>query len=214
MATVLFPKELSLSEVEERFGLRQVVDPEFFLEWQQPRLEVVASAAERLWLDQVRSDFLALSKHSLHEEIVKLVVVGPLLSLAGLCRPPFLPVAERQVEIQLNDREEIVRGRVDLLVLHRQLWVTTLEAKRKGIDVAKALPQALFYMLNSPQVEGPTFGLATNGSHFIFIKLLKQPSLCYALSEEFSLRRTENELYRVVGILRSLGQLIESAVAA
>ncbi len=209
---VVFARNLSLSDVEERFGLMEVDDAAWFREYQGQLQEPTAS--ERAWLDQVRADFLAISKHPLHEEIVKMVVLAPLLSLAGLCRPPFLPVAEKSVEVSLEDRDETVRGRVDVLVLHQQLWVTTIEAKRKGLNVSEALPQALFYMLSNAADELPRYGLVTNGSHFIFIKLVAGAEPRYALSEEFGLRREPNELYGVLGILRRLGSLAVAQVAA
>lgn len=211
MTEVLFARNLSLSEVKERFQLQAIADPTWFSEWQTdlPKL----STPERQWLDQLRVDFLALSEHPLHEESVKLVVVAPLLSLAGLCRPPFLPTAERPVEIALEDEGEVIRGRIDVLVLHRQLWVTTIEAKQKGLDVSTALPQALFYMLNN-SARLPTYGLVTNGSHFIFIKLIAGATPSYALSDEFSLRRQTNELYPVLGILKKLAAIAVESVAA
>jgi hypothetical protein len=204
-------KQLFLADIEEKFGLHQTQDNSVFREWQsfsEP------SAMERQWLDQVRADFLALSKHPLHEEIVKLVVLAPLLSLAGLCRPPFLPNAEAQVELAVADTDEIVRGRVDILVLHQQLWVAVVESKRKGLDVSAALPQALFYMLNNPHAARPTYGLATNGSHFLFIKLIQQSGLHYALSDEFSLRRQQNELYNVLAVLKQLAAITQGIQAA
>jgi len=205
---VVFARNLSLSDVEQRFALSEVTDSSWFDEYQGLLPEPAAS--ERAWLDQVRADFLAISKHPLHEEIVKMVVLAPLLSLAGLCRPPFLPVAEKSVEVSLEDYEETIRGRVDLLVLHQQLWVVTIEAKRKGLNVSEALPQALFYMLSNAdeglfRAEPPRYGLVTNGSHFIFIKLVGGATPRYALSQEFGLRREPNELYAVWGILKRLG---------
>jgi hypothetical protein len=211
MTEVLFARNLSLSEVKQRFQLQPIPEPAWFSEWQRDVPE--PSGPERQWLDQLRVDFLALSEHPLHEEIVKLVVVAPLLSLAGLCRPPFLPTAERRVEIALEDADEVIRGRIDVLVLHRQLWVTTIEAKQEGLDVSTALPQALFYMLNSPS-QFPTYGLVTNGSHFIFIKLMTGTTPCYALSDEFSLRRQTNELYPVLGIFKKLAAIAVASAAA
>jgi hypothetical protein len=42
----------------------------------------------------------------------------------------------------------------------------------------------------------------------IFIKLIQQETPQYALSDEFSLLRRENELYRVLSILKKLGQIL------
>ena len=61
--------------------------------------------------------------------------------------------------------------------------------------------------MKSPNIGLPTFGLVTNGTHFAFLKLDREGSLRYALSDELSLKRSGNELYQVLGILRRLGSL-------
>ncbi len=210
--TLLTAKQLSLADVEAKFALRQVEEPQFFPEWQGivPQLTL----ADQQWLDQVKADFLALAKHPLHEEIVKLVVLAPLLSLAGLCRPPFLPSAEQPVEVSVPDGEDLIRGRIDVLILHQTLWVTVIESKRQGLDVSAALPQALAYMLAQPYDSNPAFGLVTNGSHFIFLKLVMGAEPRYALSDEFTLRKQGNDLYSVLTILKRLGQLATQPMAA
>ena len=83
-----------------------------------------------------------------------------------------------------------------------------IESKSKRFSLSEALPQALFYMLNSPNPLQPTFGLVTNGSHFMFIKLIQQDTPQYGLSDEFTLRRRGNELYGVLGVLKRLGELL------
>ncbi|MEQ9483989.1 restriction endonuclease subunit R [Coleofasciculus sp. F4-SAH-05] len=148
MAQVIQASELTLHDVENKFNLQQVEDEQFFGEWQGKLPELTTDQKE--WLDQVKADFLALEKYPVHEEIVKMVVLSPLLSLAGLFRYPFRPVAEKQVEIVVEEKDEVVRGRIDVLVLHQQLWVTVIESKSKRFSLSEALPQALFYMLNSP----------------------------------------------------------------
>jgi hypothetical protein len=97
MAQVIQASELTLHDVEEKFLLQQVEDEQFFGEWQEKLPELTADQKE--WLDQVKANFLALEKYPVHEEIVKMVVLSPLLSLAGLFRYPFRPVAEKQVEL-------------------------------------------------------------------------------------------------------------------
>ncbi len=41
-----------------------------------------------------------------------MVVLSPLLSVAGFYRRPFRPTAEKQVEIAVEEAGEIVRGRM------------------------------------------------------------------------------------------------------
>lgn len=180
MPQLIQASDLSLREVKERFNLQQVGDSQFFQEWQAHLPEI--PEAEKQWLDQIKADFLSLAEESLHEEVVKLFVLAPLLSLAGLARSPFLPVAEKPVEIAFEDEDEIVRGRIDLMVFHRRLWAIVIESKRKKLNVIEALPQALFYMMSSPNEEQPVYGFTLNGTEFLFIKLVKQNLPQYALS--------------------------------
>lgn len=208
MAQVIQASELTLHDVEEKFNLQQVEDEQFFRELLGNLPDI--TACEKQWLDQIKADFLCLVKYPMHEEIVKMVVLSPLLSLAGFYRNPFRPVAEKQVDIAVEDDEEIVRGKIDVLVLHRQLWVTVIESKRKRFNVLEAIPQALFYMMGSPNALVPTFGFVTNGSEFLFIKLTQQETPQYALSELFTLLRHENDLYAVLSVLRRLGELVMS----
>jgi len=207
MVQVIQATELTLHDVEEKFNLQQVDDEQFFQEWQGDLPSV--TDAEKEWLDRVKANFLYLAKYPMHEEIVKMVVLSPLLSLAGFYSYPFRPVAEKQVEIVVEDKEEIVRGKIDVLVLHQQLWVTTIEAKRKRFNVLEALPQTLFYIMGSPNTDKPTFGFLTNGTEFLFLKLIKQNTPHYALSSQlFSLINRGNDLYSVVGVLKRLGDLV------
>jgi hypothetical protein len=57
-------------------------------------------------------------------------------------------------------------------------------------------------MLKNPPPERPVFALLRNREHFFFIKLIQLGIAQYALSEKFSLLRRENELYKVLSILK------------
>jgi hypothetical protein len=85
------------------------------------------------------------------------------------------------------------------------LWL--LSQKQAGLSLKDAIAQTLFYMMANPNAEPMTFGLVTNGSHFIFIKLIQNNPPQYAFSSEFSLFRTENELYAICRILKRLANL-------
>lgn len=79
--------------------------------------------------------------------------------------------------------------------------MAVIESKQAGFSLKDAIAQTLFYMM-APDSEQPTFGLVTNGSHFIFIKLLGGELPQYGFSSEFSLDRPDNELYSVLRILK------------
>lgn len=211
MAEVIPARSLELHEVEARFNLQQSLEPSFFPEWQG--VEVELDERDLYWLDKAKSNFLSLIKYRLHEEVVKISILAPLLTVSGLGSAPFVPQAEKQVEVSFpaqdsDSEDEIIRGRIDLLVLYRNFWVVTIETKPQQSDVLEALPQALAYMMASPEQSGPMFGLLTNGRHFIFVKLLKQGQPSYGLSDLFTLFRQGNDMHQVTAILQHLGEVV------
>lgn len=208
MVQVIQANELSLHEVKERFGLQQVYDDAFFPEWQTELPSLTDE--EKRWLDKVKADFLSLADYPLHEEVVKLSVLAPLLSLAGLTHFPFIPVAEKPVEIAFTAEDLVMRGRIDIVVVHGSLWTIVIESKAKKIDVLEALPQALYYMSNKLNMPYPIFGLLTNGNNFLFVKLQPQLIPQFAISELLTLLRRENDLYQVLMILKRLRDLVQT----
>lgn len=209
MSPVIPARDLSRRELEHRFNLRQVYDEQFFPESQFQAVD--PKPDDQMILDRAKTDFLYLAKDHLHEEIVKLVVLSPLLSAAGFYRQPFRPVAEHQVELEFTEKEQILRGRLDILVLNGQLWVTVIETKSSRFNVLEAIPQTLFYMLTHRSQASPLFGLATNGSDFLFLKLVQGEQPQYGFSRLFSLLNPGNDLYLVSGILQRLGQQVAMA---
>jgi hypothetical protein len=207
MAQVISATDLELHQVYEKFNLRPVWDdPQFFPEWQGEQVEL--TDYEKYWLDQIKADALSLMAHRFNEEVVKLSVLAPLLSLAKLNRFPFIPSAEHEVEIAFEDDGEIIRGKIDLLVLHQHLWAIVVEAKRHQLNVTEALPQALTYMMANPNGAYPIYGLILNGTEFLFLKLVQQDTPQYSISRLFSLLNPGNDLYKVWGILKYLSDAV------
>lgn len=159
---------------------------------------------EKQTLDQIKANFLYLSEYPMSEEVVKLVVISPLLSIAGFYSPPFRIRTENSIKITLQENDEEVRGRIDIWVLQEQLWVLVIESKEAGFSLKEAIPQALSYMMATPTPQRPAFSLVTNGSEFRFIKLLTQPAPQYRFSDLLTLQRSENDLYNVASILKRL----------
>ncbi|MGF1987061.1 MAG: type I restriction endonuclease [Nostoc sp. ZfuVER08] len=109
---------------------------------------------------------------------------------------------------EAEDEEEIIKGRIDVLVIQEQFWMLVIESKRSSFSLLEAVPQALAYMLDNPSQDKPSFGLVTNGSDFIFLKLTKQNQPRYAISEQFTLLKRKSELYQVLSILKNLSQIL------
>ncbi|MBD2078377.1 type I restriction enzyme HsdR N-terminal domain-containing protein [Leptolyngbya sp. FACHB-17] len=208
MVQTLQAKNVTLSELSDRFALELTDDEQFFREWQVDLPEV--TAAEKQRLDRVKSSFSNLLEYpSLLENTVKMVVLSPLLDLADVYQKPFHIKSEPSFQITTEDEGTVIRGDVDVLVLRDRLWVMVIEAKRAAVDVDEGRAQLLSYMLASPTIEKPAFGMITNGRNFLFVKLIQQPTPRYALSRLFSLVNPGNELYTVLGVLKRLVALVQ-----
>jgi hypothetical protein len=198
----------SINEAESRFNFSRTTDLQFFSEWQENLPEL--TQAERETLDRIKNSYLYNSGDGpMTEATVNLLLVSPLLYLAGFCDPPYKLRGEKSVGISVEERDEIYRGRIDALVLLHQFWLTLVGSKQTKFSFSVAIPQALAYMMANPHPERPTFGLITNGDSFIFIKLVKEPVAQYDLSTDFSIfARPQNELYEVLRVMKQIGALI------
>jgi hypothetical protein len=197
----------SLDDLEERFNLLPTENEQFFLEWNQDLPQLTDT--ETTTLDQIRNRFLRHRKRgSLAEGTINHLVISPLLTLAGLYDEPFFITTEPEVELLLQDRNELLRGRIDTLIIQQQLWVLVVESK-STIAFSVALPQVLTYMMGNPNPQRPVYGLITNGDEFQFIKLLIQDNPQYDLSNIFSLLLPHrNQLYDIMRVLKQIRQIM------
>jgi len=208
MVQTIQAKDITLRGLENEFSLLPSKNKNFFTEWADNLPQITSE--EQHFLDGVKEEYLHLiERRPMLEDLVKMVVISPLLKLAGFYRPPYEIETEKSVTISDEDEDGvIVQGKIDILVLQSELWVVVIESKRPLFSLDIAIPQILAYMLANPHSDKPTFGFISNGSHFRFIKLTKQDTPQYALSDEFTLYRRGNELYSVLSILKRLGELV------
>ncbi len=205
MAQTIAADKITLYDLEQRFGLQQTDDETFFSEWQGDLPKLTETEQQRL--ARVQAVVANLEQRSVLENTVKLAVVAPLLDLSGLFLPPFYVSTEDSVEIEAVDKTLIVRGRIDILVLKEQLWVLVIESKRAEFSPKVGIPQILSYMLAAPQAEFPLYGLVTNGTDFVFLKLLFQEVPRYARSRQFVLGQ-DSDLEWVLQIIKQLANLV------
>jgi hypothetical protein len=89
--------------------------PAFFTEWLEAF--TLLSEEERHLLDRVKANFQELMEEPpMLENTVKMVVLEPLLDLAGLYHKPFRIETETSVALEMKDEGAIIRGRIDVLV--------------------------------------------------------------------------------------------------
>ncbi|MEG3861491.1 type I restriction endonuclease subunit R [Microcoleus sp. herbarium12] len=200
----------TLADVESRFNIARTESEGFFPEWYQDLPEI--TEADKSALNLIRRRYLYhLNDGNLTEGTVTLIMGSPLLERAGFYDSPFKMTAEKSVQIVLDEEDEEIetlKGRIDVLVMQNQFWVTLLESKRTTISVMSALPQTLAYMTANPRQDRPSFAAMTNGSEIVFVKLDFQNPPKYDLSRIFSPLPLTNELFTVLQIFKKIGQLI------
>ena len=201
----------TLAEAERRFNLSRTEDEAFFAEWQVGLPDL--SSIEQTSLDELRRRYLyQRSEGQLLEGTVILLLASPLLAIAGFYDPPFRVRAEESAQLILEDGEEVLQGRIDVLVLLNQLWVVVLESKKTALSVWAALPQTLAYLMANPKPEQPSFGMVTNGDDILFVKLVQGAQRHYTLSRVFAPFTSSRELYTALQILKRIGLVIGEGV--
>ena len=160
----------------------------FFPEWRSsfPLL----SEFEQKELAKLRQRyFYQRSKGELLEITALLLLVSPLLALAGFYDPPFTVRAEESV------------------VLWEQVWIVVVESKKTALSLWSALPQTLAYLHANPNPQRPSYGLMTNGDEFAFVKLSRSNGSwgsLYGLSRPFALLPAPQDFEIVLQILKHL----------
>ncbi|MEG3861334.1 restriction endonuclease subunit R [Microcoleus sp. herbarium12] len=206
MVQKLQARDINLRYLIDNFGLQRVRNQEFFREWQENLPEVTDT--EKQLLDRVQEIYYNLvDSPPVLENAVKLTIISPILFIAGLFESPFQVKAEKSIAIQEEDEGRIIEGRIDILIMKANLWVTVIESKQLSFSTDEALAQLLTYMLADPNPETPTFGMISTGANFTFVKLVRGEYPQYALSNQFTIHNLGNELYRVLQILKRLSQL-------
>ena len=197
----------TLEALEQKFKLSPTDNELFFQEWQQDLPELTDQEKETL--EQIKRRFLRHRKRgSLTEGVINQLLISPLLTLAGLYDEPFYVTTEASVELEIEEEEEILRGRIDTLIIAPQLWVLIIESK-STIAFPVALPQIMTYMMANPNPQIPVYGLIGNGDEFMFIKMLTQGVPQYDFSNIFSLllpRR--NQLEDILQILKQIAKIM------
>lgn len=199
----------SFKDLKRSFNLEQSKDPAFFSELSKDLQELSQEKKSGIGKIKKRFDYHREDGFLL-EGTVNLLVVSPLLELAGFLDEPYQIRSPFGVEIEINDTVETLKGFIDTLVVNDSLWILSLESKRSAIPVGVALPQLFAYMLAQPRQGNLAFGVATNGDDFVFLKLdfgTEQPF--YDFSRTYSLLPTKHELGQVLKILKKLANIPE-----
>lgn len=206
MVQTIQAENITLRELITLYGLQFVEDDQFFREWQDSRPELTNQ--EKQLLDQIKAGYINWRNYPpLLENTVNIAVLSPLLFVGQFYLPPFHIKLEKSVQITTEEGGTVIKGRIDVLLLNEQFWVSVIESKQVAYSVEAGLDQIIAYMLATPHPEKPVFGMITSGGSFMFIKLVKGEPPQYATSDIFDIRNRGNELYNVLSILKRLSQI-------
>jgi hypothetical protein len=110
----------TVRDAHERFNLRRISEPQFFIEWQAslPAL----SPVEKTDIAHLKDRYLYyLEEGEISEGTVNFVMISPLLDALGLCDPPYRIRGEHWVRLSLEvDTDEgptVLEGRIDALTV-------------------------------------------------------------------------------------------------
>ncbi|MBD2776218.1 restriction endonuclease subunit R [Iningainema tapete] len=206
MTNTIAAENITLEQLISLFGLELVETEDFFSEWQDNLPELTLQ--EKELLNQVKAGYINLRNYPpLLENTVNTVVLSPLLFIGKFYFPPFHIKLEKSVEVETEDNQTKVKGRIDVLLLNDKFSVTVIESKQVAYSVEAGLDQILAYMLAAPSQQ--VYGMITSGGSFMFVKLVKSNPPMYGTSDIFDVRNRGNELHDVMRILKRLSQITE-----
>ena len=177
LMTTLSAKNLTLSQVHQLLKLNKLPNSSFI-----PLLSLEPlTEFEQQELAQIRDDFENyLIEGKVLEGQIKLLVIGPLLRLAGFYRSPIKISLELDIaDIIIEDEDTKITGRFDILAVNKAqptstdiaFWLLVIEAKNSSINSFEGLPQLLTYAYQSLERQELVWGLTTNGMQFQFVLL-------------------------------------------
>ncbi|HEY9602371.1 MAG TPA: restriction endonuclease subunit R [Allocoleopsis sp.] len=210
--TTLNAKNLTLSQVHQLLNFEERFDGSF-TSWLS--LEPLTDS-ERQDLFQIRDDFRSyLIEGKVLEGQIKLLVIGPLLRLAGFYRSPIKISLELDIaSIVIEDEDKTITGRFDILAVNKQqptatdvaFWVLVIEAKNSAVNSLEGLPQLLTYAYQSLERQKLVWGLTTNGMHYQFVLLRQGNPPTYQQMPLLNLMDSESAI-QLLQVLKAIRQL-------
>ena len=196
MAT-LTASQLSLKDVHQLLGFQRQYNNSFISLLYLEKLTDV----EKKELEQIRDDFdFYLTEDEVSEGQVKLLTISPLLRLGGFYRHPIRITLEEKIgDIDIEDSDTKIRGRLDILAVHRtrqtatnaSFWILVIESKNSEIAPAAGLSQLLTYAFPSLKFQESVWGLTTNGMGYQFVYIQSDKPPIYQLMPFLNLMEPE-----------------------
>ena len=200
MTTTLDASNLVLTDVHRLLKLERQIKSSFasFLPL-EPLTEI-----EEQRLGEISRNFEKYyDKGKILEGQIKFLFVSPLMWLSGFYHPNIeITLEEWIANIEIEDEETIIKGRMDILAATKAktepsltaLWILVIETKKFSADVSVGLPQLLTYAYKGLSHQESVWGLTTNGMDYQFVCLQKGDPSIYYLFPKLSLLYPEQSV--------------------
>jgi hypothetical protein len=216
--TTLIAKKLTLKQVHELLHFEEHFDGSF-----TPWLSLEPlTEFEQQELVQIRNDFRSyLIEGKVLEGQIKLLVIAPLLRLAGFYRSPIKISLEQDIDdIVIEDEDTEIKGRFDILAVNKEqptaidvaFWVLVIESKNSSINAFEGLPQLLTYAHESLEHQKIVWGLTTNGMQYQFVLIRQGNPLTYQQMPLLNLMDSESAI-ELLQVLKAICKLQNSSQA-
>lgn len=210
MTPIKATQQLTLADLERQFDLHRVEDADFFPECSENLPDLTPLEQERL--DRAWAQFQYLETMPLLENMVRMVLLSPLLDLTGLYQPPFQSRSEQPIHVVLPYQGILIRGLLETLVVQEQLWILMVEAKQLGTSLMPGIHQSLAYLLSAPDRLYPRYAMVGNGYHFVFLKVMTGSHPCYAQSPILGVEHGDG-LAQVLRVMKRLALTLRLRVS-
>jgi hypothetical protein len=212
MQTIYFT-ELSLTDLDKKFGLRQVRQLEALADWlaiEMPLDEVDMAVTQRL------QNLLALNVFGWNEQELSLHFIGPLFSMANLSSQEYNLFAQRQISAQVG--EYLLTGRPDGMVAsgYREPEIPYFafqedkkEKDPNGDPAAQALAAMVVGQTLNEEYKHVLYGCYVVGQNWYFVVLDGRQ---YAISPAYS--ALTDEVFVILKALKALKPIVESLLPA
>ena len=213
--TTLIAKKLTLKQVHQLLHFEEQLNGSLTsLLSLEPLTEF-----EQQELAQIRNDFRDyLIDGKVLEGQIKLLVISPLLRLAGFFHSPIKISLEQDIdEIVVEDEDTKITGRFDILAVNKEqptitdvaFWLLVIEAKNSSINSFEGLPQLLTYAHQSLQQQELVWGLTTNGTDYRFVLIRQGNPATYQQMPLLNLMDSESAI-QLLQILKAICKLQNS----
>jgi hypothetical protein len=122
----------------------------------------------------------------------KFLTISPLMWLSGFYSSKIkISLEEKIADIFVEDEDTLIKGRMDILAVHKiqsttttPFWILVIETKNVTVNAFEGLPQLLTYAYKGLENQESVWGLTTNGMNYQFVYLEKgNPSTYHLLPD-------------------------------